>query len=134
MEDFGFFIGKPGHSVCGGRTTGSKRPSTFRSFKSYGFTFGSAWCWKITTASLFYILISELWRLANPKDVSSGQGQHLKLPAIKGNEFFLDEPVSGFDVVINGKLQKLADAVVAIEAQSVTVGSQHQKEIQQSLL
>ncbi len=58
----------------------------------------------------------------------------MKLPAIKGDELFVDQAVARLDVIINVEREQLADFVVVVEAQTIAICRQHQEEIQQIFL
>jgi hypothetical protein len=72
-----------------------------------------------------------LSRNAWPRDTGFWQRQDLKLATVKSDQAFGDQTVAGLDVIINGKLEQLADFIVAIKAQPIAIGRQHQKKVQQ---
>src|SRR6266540_71180 len=62
------------------------------------------------------------------------QREDLKEVSIKGDEVLVEEGIAGHDVVIQRKLQKRTDLIVAIVRQAVSVRDQDEKHIQQELM
>jgi len=62
------------------------------------------------------------------------QREHLKASAIEGNEVLVDEAIASVQVAMMRKLQKGAERVRMIEAETMAVGGQHQQQVEQQLV
>ena len=49
------------------------------------------------------------------------QIQHLENSAVKGDEIFFYQNVSGFDVVIKAKLKQASDGIIAVKGQPIAI-------------
>ena len=63
-----------------------------------------------------------------------GKGKHLKEGAVKSEEVFLDQGVSGLDIDVYGNAQVGADAIVTVKGHAVSVPCQDQKQIKQQFV
>jgi len=63
-----------------------------------------------------------------------GEGGHLEDTAVKGEKVLLDQLISGFQVVIEVDLQKGAELIIAVERESMAIGYENKKEIEQELM
>jgi len=61
------------------------------------------------------------------------QREDLEDASVKRDKVLFDEAVSGGDVVIEGDLERAADAVVAVVADAVSVTGKDEKKIESAL-
>jgi len=62
------------------------------------------------------------------------QREELEGAAVKGNEVLVNEPIPGQDELINRDPQKGADLLIAVERQAVSIGCEHQEEVEQKFM
>lgn len=60
----------------------------------------------------------------------SRQGEDLKKGAIKGNQVFFYQLVTGNDIVFYRETEQRADLVIVVIGKSLAVGHQHQEKVQ----
>lgn len=63
-----------------------------------------------------------------------GKGEDLEPVTVEGKEVFVDESISGQDVVVDPKAQDRADPVVAVKGDAVSIGCEDQEEVQEKLV
>jgi hypothetical protein len=68
------------------------------------------------------------------KEGGFGEGEHLKEVAVKGNQVFGDEGVTGLDVFIETEVKQGDDPIVAVERNPEAVANQDEEEIEKELL
>ena len=62
-----------------------------------------------------------------------GQIEHLEEGPIKSDQIFLDEGISGPDVIVHRKLEQGADGIIGVEGQAMAVRDQDEEKVQQQL-
>jgi hypothetical protein len=62
-----------------------------------------------------------------------GQIEHLKKGPVKSDQIFLDESVSGLDVVLHRKLEQGTNGIVGVKGQTLAVGDQNEEKVQEQL-
>jgi hypothetical protein len=63
-----------------------------------------------------------------------GQIEHLEEGPIKSDQIFLDEGISGPDVIVHRKLKQGADGIIGVEGQTMAVRDQDQEKVQHQFL
>ena len=62
------------------------------------------------------------------------KGEHLEDAAVKSDKVFLDQSISGFQVVIEAHLQKRAKLVVTVEGKSMAIRDENEQEIEEEFM
>lgn len=62
-----------------------------------------------------------------------GQIEDLEQGPIKSDQILLDESISSPDVIVHRKLEQGTNGIIGVEGQTVTVGDQNEKKVQQQL-
>jgi len=73
-------------------------------------------------------------RFCNLSDGLIRQREHLEQMPVKSDELFLDQRVSGEQILIGIDAQKGTDLVKAVVGESLAIGHQDQKQVEQELM
>jgi len=60
-----------------------------------------------------------------------GQIEDLEEGTVKGNQIFLDKPISRLNVLIKADLQKRADGIIGVKRQAAAIRSKDKEQIKQ---